>query len=138
MSKKALKPLTITFLLSGIWDTIAGTMYLFFIGTDRSIENHVIDPFFAIFLGSFFLCFAFLKFITAHHIRRYAFVIGCLIFGRLFYVIQLYYTMLFIDTFTTTFWFTGLIDGCFVVLYIVFSIRGGLGLGDLFLPKKEL
>ena len=36
-----------------------------------------------------------------------------------------------------TFWFTGIIDLTFVVLYIVFTFCGGLGLKNLFLPQKE-
>lgn len=135
MNNKSLKPLAITFFASGTWDTIAGLMYLFIIGIGRKIDNPVIDPFFAVFLGSFFLCFAYLQFFSAINIQRYAFNVGCLIFGRLFYVIQLYAAMYFIEEFPTTYWFTGIIDGVFVVLYIVFALRGGLRLQELFLPK---
>jgi hypothetical protein len=135
MKSKTLKPLAISFFVSGIWDTIAAIQYLFFIGIGRKIDNPLIDPFFSIFLGSFFLCFAYLQFMSAFNIKRYAFNVGCLIFGRLFYVIQLYAAMLYIDGFPFTFWFTGIIDGGFVVLYIVFAIHGGLNWKDLFMPK---
>ncbi len=135
MNPKSLKPLAITFFASGIWDTIAAIQYLFVIGIGRKIDNPVIDPFFAVFLGSFFLCFAYLQFFSAFNIKRYAFNIGCLIFGRLFYVIQLYAAMYFVEGFPTTFWFTGIIDGGFVLLYILFALRGGLKLRELFLPK---
>jgi hypothetical protein len=137
MNKHNLKPLAITFFLSGIWDTIAAIQYFFFIGSGRKIDILAIDPFFSIFLGSFFLCFAYLQFLSARNIERYAFNIGCLIVGRLFYVIQLYANMLFVQDFPSTFWFTGIIDGLFTILYLVFAARGGLKYRDLFMPKAE-
>jgi hypothetical protein len=94
--------------------------------------------FIAVFLGSFFICFAYLQFLSAFNIERYAFNVGCLIIGRAFYVIQLYAYMGFVSDFPSTFWFTGIIDGLFIVLYIAFAFRGGLSLRDLFLPKKQL
>jgi hypothetical protein len=130
----SLKPLAITFFASGIWDTVAAILYIFVIGTGRIIDNPPIDPFFAVFLGSFFLCFAWLQFLSAFNIRRYAFNVGCLIIGRLFYVIQLYVYMLFVSDFPATFWFTGIIDGLFTILYLVFAFRGGLRMRELFLP----
>lgn len=136
MNYKPLKPLAITFFISGIWDTVAAILYIFVIGTGRIIDNPPIDPFFAVFLGSFFLCFAYLQFLSAFNIKRYAFNVGCLIFGRVFYVIQLYAYMLFVDNFPATFWFTGIIDGLFVMLYIVFAFRGGLKFRNLFTPEK--
>ncbi len=134
---KSLKPLAITFFVSGIWDTVAATLYFFVIGTGRIIDNPPIDPFFAVFLGSFFLCFAYLQFLSAFNIRRYAFNVGCLVIGRTFYVIQLYAYMGFVTDFPSTFWFTGIIDGLFTILYVVMAFKGGLGLSDLFLPKTE-
>jgi hypothetical protein len=46
--------------------------------------------------------------------------------------------MIFDPGFPTTFWFTGIIDGLFTALYIVFAFRGGLGLRELFLPEKTI
>ncbi len=138
MKQKSLKPLAITFFASGIWDTVAAIQYLFVIGIGRKIDNPVIDPFYAIFLGSFFICFAYLQFLSAFNIKRYAFNLGCLIIGRAFYVIQLYVYMIFVSDFPATFWFTGIIDGLFTILYIVFAIWGGLRMSDLFLPQKNV
>jgi hypothetical protein len=135
MKTISLKPLAITFFASGIWDTVAAILYIFVIGTGRMIDNPPIDPFFAVFLGSFFLCFAYLQFLSAFNIRRYAFNVGCLIIGRLFYVVQLYIYMLFVADFPSTFWFTGIIGGLFIILYLVFAFRGGLGMRELFLPQ---
>jgi uncharacterized YccA/Bax inhibitor family protein len=56
MKSKSLKPLAVTFALSGVWDTIAGFLYIFVIGTGRSIDNPPTHPFYAVFLGSFFFC----------------------------------------------------------------------------------
>jgi len=138
MENNSLKPLAITFFASGIWDTVAAVLYFFVIGTGRIIDNPAIDPFFAVFLGSFFICFAYLQFLSAFHIERYAFNVGCLIIGRSFYVVQLYVFMSFEKDFPSTFWFTGLIDGLFTILYVVFAIRGGLRMCALFLPKKRI
>lgn len=137
MNTKSLTPLAITFAISGIWDTIAGILYIFFIGTGRKIDNPPMDPFFAIFLGSFFLCFAYIQFMSAFNIRRYSFNVGCLILGRAFYVIQLYAYMGFVKEFPSTFWFTGIIDSVFIILYFTFSAKGGLSIRDLFLPKLD-
>jgi hypothetical protein len=137
MTTKSLKPLAITFAMGGVWDTVAGFLYIFVIGTGRIIDNPPMDPFYAIFLGSFFLCFAYLQILSSFNIRRYAFNVGCLIFGRLFYVVVLYYFMFFEKGFPTTFWFTGVIDGLLTILYIVFAIKGGLGLRDIFLPNTQ-
>ena len=137
MKSKSLKPLAVTFTLSGVWDTIAGFLYIFVIGTGRPIVNPPTHPFYAVFLGSFFLCFAYLQFLSAFNIRRYAFNVGCLIFGRLFYIIQLYAFMIFEPDFPTTFWVTGIIDGIFTFLYIVFAATAGLTWHNLFLPEKK-
>lgn len=137
MKSKSLKPLAVTFALSGVWDTIAGLLYIFAIGTGRLIDNPPTHPFYAVFLGSFFLCFAYLQFLSAFNIRQYAFNVGCLIIGRLFYLFQLYAYMLFVPDFPLTFWFTGIIDGLFTVLYFVFAFRGGLGMRELFLPENK-
>jgi hypothetical protein len=137
MHSKSVRPLAISFVLSGLWDTVAGILYIFFIGTGRKIDNPPMDSFFAIFLGSFFLCFAFIQFLSAINIQRYAFNVGCLILGRLFYVILLYTYMGFVKDFPSTFWFTGIIDSLFIILYIVFAVRGGFSARDLFLPKMN-
>ena len=136
MDNKSLKPLAITFFASGVWDTVAAILYFFVIGSGRIIDNPTIDPFFAVFLGSFFICFAYLQFLSAFNIKRYAFNVGCLIIGRSFYVIQLYAYMTFAKDFPSTFWFTGIIDSLFTILYLVFALRGGLRMRELFLPQK--
>ncbi|PKL18526.1 MAG: hypothetical protein CVV49_05430 [Spirochaetae bacterium HGW-Spirochaetae-5] len=137
MKNKSLKYLAIAFAAGGVWDTIAAIQYFFVIGIGRKIDNPVIDPFYSIFLGSFFLCFAYLQFLSAFNIRRYAFNIGCLIIGRIFYVVQLYVYIGFVENFPSTFWFTGIIDSLFIILYLVFAFRGGLSFRDLFLPVIE-
>jgi hypothetical protein len=100
------------------------------------IDDPPVHPFYTVFLGSFFLCFAYLQFLSAFNISRYAFNVGCLIIGRSFYVIQLYTYLLFVPDFPATFWFTGIIDGLFVILYLAFAFHAGLGIRELFLPKQ--
>ncbi len=137
MKSNSLKPLSITFALGGVWDTIAGFLYIFAIGTGRMIDNPPMHPFYAVFLGSFFLCFAYLQILSSFNIKRYAFNVGCLVFGRLFYILVLYYFTLFEKDFPNTFWFTGVIDGALTILYLIFALNGGLGIRDLFLPKTQ-
>ena len=137
MTKNNLRPLAVTFALSGVWDTIAGVIYLFFIGTGRIIDEPPVHPFYSIFLASFFFCFAYLQFLSSLNIRRYIFNVGCLIIGRVFYIILLYVCMIFFKDFPSTFWFTGIVDSAFTALYLVFTFRGGLGIKDLFLPFRE-
>jgi hypothetical protein len=132
-----LKPLAIIFMMSGVWDSIAGGLYLFVIGSGRIINNPPTDPFYSVFLGSFFICFAYIQFMSAQNIRRYAFNVGCLIIGRTFYVVQLYAYMMFVTDFPSTFWFTGIIDGAFTILYLILAHRGGLSLRDIFLPAND-
>src|SRR6056297_2620431 len=134
MKNRSLTLLALTFALGGVWDTIAGILYIFVIGTGRSIDNPPMDPFYAIFMGSFFLCFAYLQILSSFNIRRYAFNVGCLLFGRLFYIIILVYFMAFIEEFPNTYWFTGIIDGVLITLYMVIALRAGLRFRDLFLP----
>lgn len=137
IKSKSLQPLSLFFALGGVWDTIAGILYIFVIGTGRNIDNPPIDPFYSIFLGSFFFCFAYLQFMSALNIRRYAFNVGCLIIGRVFYIVLLYSYMVFVPGFPDTFWFTGIIDGLLTISYLIFAVKGGLSLRDLFLPEIE-
>jgi hypothetical protein len=113
-------------------------MYFFLIGSGRKIDNPIIDPFYAVFIGSFLICFAYLQFLSATNIKRYAFNVGCLIIGRAFYVIQLYAYMGFVRDFPRTFWYTGIVDGLFTILYVLFAVWGGWGARDLFLPRRGM
>jgi hypothetical protein len=137
MKNDKLKPLKVTFFISGIWDLIAGVMYLFFIGTGRMIDDPSTHSFYSVFLASFFLCFAYIQFVSAKNLQNYTFLVGCLIFGRLFYVFQLYGYILFSLGFPTTFWFTGIIDACFILLYLIFAKKSELKLVSLFFPRFE-
>ena len=64
-------------------------------------------------------------------------MLDALFWEELFYVVQLYTFMGFVKGFPSTFWFTGIIDSVFIILYIVFAVRGGLSSRDLFLPKID-
>lgn len=132
MKTKFTKALAFTFILSGIWDSVAGFLYLTIIGDGRRISDPGIHPFYSIFIASFFFCFAFLQFVSASNIKRYFFVVGSLVFGRLFYVILLYYYIIFEPSFTSTFFFTGIIDSIFVILYLLFSYKSGIRFANLF------
>ncbi|MBK9290439.1 MAG: hypothetical protein IPM52_02220 [Bacteroidetes bacterium] len=137
MQQINLKQPAIAFAAGGVWDTMAGLIYIFAIGTGRIIDNPAMHPFYAIFLGSFFLCFAWLQLLSSLNIRRYAFNIGCLVFGRLFYVVVLFVFMAFDKSFPTTFWFTGIIDLGFAIITPILGLKGGLHMRDMFLPAME-
>ena len=111
MRKTSLKPLPLCFALGGVWDSIAGILYSFVIGNGRLIDDPSTDPFYAIFLGSFFFCFAYLQFVASCNIRRYLIIVGCLISGRVLYILLLYGFILFVEGFPPVFWFTGIVDG---------------------------
>jgi hypothetical protein len=137
MKNTKLKPLAIAFFASGVWDSIAGVLFLFVIGTGRPISSPPTHPYYSVFLASFFFCFAYIQFAASRNIQRYSLAIGCLVIGRGMYVIQLYGFMIFADGFPPTFWFTGMVDATFVVMYFVFAYRGGLRIRDLFLPATD-
>lgn len=136
MKPKNLKSVAMLFAAGGIWDAIAGLIYIFAIGQGRAIDQPEIHPFYAIFIGSFFLCFAWLQIFSSFNIHRYAFSIGCLIFGRLFYVVVLFAYMTFDPLFPSTFWFTGLIDLALVIVTFYAATNSGLSMREIFLPQK--
>ena len=70
MHKTNLRPLAITFVASGIWDTVAGILYLFVIGSGRLIDDPHTHSFYSVFIASFLLCFAYLQFLSSFNIRR--------------------------------------------------------------------
>lgn len=131
------KTLAIVFFASGIYDTIGGLLFSFMIGTGRSIDNPPTHPFYAIFIASFLFCFAYLQFLSAFNIRRYVLIIGGVLIGRIFYVVLLFAYMFFVPNFPSTFWFTGIIDVFWSILYIVLIlINDEIRLRDLFLPYR--
>ena len=130
----SLKALAITFFLSGIWDIFGGLVYAFMIGT--VFTEPPVHRFYAIFLASFFFCFAYLQILSAFNMRRYLFIIGCVFIGRIFYVVLLYAYILGVVGFPGTFWWTGVVDLSWSILYIVLTlISNEIRLRDLFLPK---
>ena len=134
VNSKSLKVLAAIFFLSGIWDTIGGVIYAFMIGT--VFTEPPIHRFYAIFTASFFFCFAYLQILSAFNLRRYLFVVGCVLIGRIFYVVLLYAYVFGIAGFPATFWWTGLVDLAWSILYLVITlISDDIRLRDLFLPK---
>ena len=134
VNSKSLKVLATIFFLSGIWDTIGGVIYAFMIG--NVFTDPPVHRFYAIFTASFFFCFAYLQILSALNLRRYLFVVGCVLIGRIFYVVLLYAYIFGIAGFPATFWWTGLVDLAWSILYLVITlISDDIRLRDLFLPK---
>ena len=136
VNSKSLKVLAAIFFLGGIWDTIGGVIYAFMIGT--VFTEPPVHRFYAIFTASFFFCFAYLQILSAFNLRRYLFVVGCVLIGRIFYVVLLYAYIFGVAGFPATFWWTGLVDLAWSILYLVIPlISNDIRLRDLFLPKWE-
>ena len=131
---KSLRVLAVIFFLSGIWDAIGGVIYASMIGT--VFTEPPVHRFYAIFLASFFFCFAYLQILSSFNMRRYLFLVGCVFIGRIFYVVLLYAYILGVAGFPSTFWWTGLVDLSWSILYIVITLMSDeIRLRDLFLPQ---
>jgi hypothetical protein len=134
-ASKSLRALAVIFFLSGIWDTIGGLIYAFMIGT--VFTEPPVHRFYAIFTASFFFCFAYLQILSAFNMRRYLFIVGCVFIGRIFYVVLLYAYIFGVAGFPSTFWWTGLVDLSWSILYVVITlISDEIRLKDLFLPHR--
>jgi len=134
IASRSLRALGVTFFFSGIWDTFGGLVYVFMIGT--VFTEPPVHRFYAIFIASFFFCFAYLQILSAFNMRRYLFIIGCVFIGRIFYVVLLYAYIFGVAGFASTFWWTGVVDLSWSILYIVITlISDDIRLRDLFLPK---
>jgi hypothetical protein len=133
-ASKSLRALAVIFFLSGIWDTIGGLIYAFMIGT--VFTEPPVHRFYAIFAASFFFCFAYLQILSSFNMRRYLFIVGCVFIGRIFYVVLLYAYIFGVAGFPSTFWWTGVVDLSWSILYIVIPlISDEIHLKDLFLPR---
>ena len=132
---KSLKAFATVFFISGLWDVFAAIFYSFMIGTGGSFDNPPVHRFYAIFIASFLYCFAYLQILSAFNIRRYLLNIGCVFIGRIFYVILLFSYIFGFEGFPNTFWWTGLVDLIWSILYIVITLRSDeVHLKDLFVP----
>lgn len=132
---KSLRTLAIVFFLSGIWDVFAAIVYSFMIGTGGSFDNPPVHRFYAIFIASFLYCFAYLQILSAFNIRRYLLSIGCVMIGRIFYVILLFSYIFGFEGFPSTFWWTGAVDLIWSILYVVITLTSAeIHLKDLFIP----
>ncbi|HTY53543.1 MAG TPA: hypothetical protein VMB35_10180 [Methanomicrobiales archaeon] len=132
---KSLRPLAVVFFLSGIWDLFATVVYAFLIGT--VFMEPPVDRFYALFIASFLFSFAYLQILSSFNIRRYLLVIGGVFIGRILYVVLLLGYILTIPGFPATFWWTGVIDLLWSVLYLGIAWRSPeIHVRDLFLPYK--
>jgi hypothetical protein len=134
---KALGALAIVFFVSGLWDILGAFFYTFQVGAGRTFDDPPIHPFYALFIASLFLCFAYLQIASAFNIRRYLIIVGVLVIGRLIYFVALFAYMLSSPGFPSTFWWTGIVDLTWSLLYIVLTlVSDEIRLRDLFLPKR--
>jgi hypothetical protein len=67
----------------------------------------------------------------------YLLSIGCVIIGRIFYVILLFSYIFGFEGFPSTFWWTGVADLIWSILYIVITLKSDeIHLKDLFIPHR--
>lgn len=132
---KSYKPLAVVFFLSGIWDLFAVFVYAFLIGTVYT--QPPVDRFSALFIATFLFSFAELQIVSSCNIGRYLPVVGGVAIGRILYVILLYASILGVPGFPATFWWTGLVDLAWSVLYILLAVYLGIRIRDLFLPARD-
>lgn len=123
-------------LASGIFDLVGGVYFSFLVGTGRTITNPPTHPFYAILIGSFLFCFAYLLFLSAFNPRRYICNIGVVIVSRLFYFVVFVFYFLSVKDFPASFLPTAIADVVWTVLYIVFAVSSDeIRFRDLFLPE---
>ncbi len=134
---KSLKALAIVFFASGMFDLGGFFYYAFLVGIGRSIESPPTHPFYAILIGSFLFCLAYLQLLSAFNIRRYLFIIGAVIISRIFYAVLLFAYLLFVPDFPTTFLPTAILDLAWTISYIVLTlISDQVRFRDVFLPYR--
>jgi len=135
---KSLKFFSIIIFASGIFDLFGGFYFSFLVGTGRAITNPPTHPFYAVLIGSFLFCFAYLLCLSAFNPRRYLCNIGVVIVSRLFYVVFFFYYFLVVNDFPTTFLPTAIADLIWTILYIVLTVScDEIRFRDLFLPKRR-
>jgi hypothetical protein len=133
---KSLRPLAVVFFLSGLWDLYGTFAYAFLMGT--VIMEPPLHRFYAIFIATFLFSLAYLQILSSFNIRRYLLIIGGVFIGRILYVVLLYAYVLGIPGFQARFWWTGLVDLAFSVLYLGITWRSPeIRIRDLFLPQRE-
>ena len=134
-TSKSLKALAIVVFASGIFDLAGGFYYAFLVGIGRSIESPPTHPFYAILIGSFLFCLAYLQLLSAFNMRRYLLIIGAVIISRILYAVLLFGYMLLVPDFPTTFLPTAILDLAWTTIYIVLTLMSDqVRFRDLFLP----
>jgi hypothetical protein len=134
---RSTKALAAVFFASGLYDLGGFFYFALLVGANRSIDDPPTHPFYAIFIASFLLCFAYLQLLSAFNMRRYLLIVGSVILGRLFYVVLLFACLSFLADFPATFLPTGIMDLVWSTLYLVLAwISDEVRVKDLFLPHR--
>jgi len=137
MRSRALRILAVVFFISGLYDAFGGFYYSFLVGTGRSIGDPPTHVFYALFIASFLICFAYLQLACAFNIRRYLLAVGVVMVGRLLYVILLFTFLATVSGFPATFLPTAIIDSLWSVLYLVLAaLSDDIRLRELFVPAR--
>jgi hypothetical protein len=105
---------------------------------ELSIQNRLYTVSTLSSLPHSFFALAYLQILSAFNIRRYLFIIGAVLIGRILYVVLLYAYIIGEPGFPSTFWWTGVVDLSWSILYIVLAaISDEIRFKDLFLPKWQ-
>ena len=133
-----LRILSIVFVVTGLYDLSGVLLYAVSIGTGMNTIYPETNPFYALFIGSFLLCFAFLQFMSAFNIKRYLIIVGVVFIGRILYAVILLFLILLAEEFPTSIWWTGIIDTFWAMLYLILvGISKEVGIKNLFIPDRS-
>lgn len=126
-------------LSSAAFDLFGSIYFITLVGSNRIITNPPTHSFYAILIGTFLLCFAYVQFITAFDIKRYLVNIGVVLISRFFYGFLFLCFFLFEKDFPLTFLPTAIIDLIWIILYIFLAhFSSEFRFRDFFFPEKQI
>jgi len=137
----SLKTLSSVIFGSAIFDLFGGFYFILLVGVGKQIADPPTHTFFAVLLGTFLICFAYLQFMTARNIKRYFVCIGVALLSRIFYVFLFAYYYLVAQVNLTAFLPTAIADFLWVILIVVLvALNREVSLKELYVPKgiKEI
>jgi len=136
---KSMRVFTNVVFFSATFDLFGGVYFTVFVGSNRTITNPPTHPFYAMLIGTFLICFAYLQFMSAFNIKRYLVNIGTVIISRVFYGFLFLYFFLFVKDFPPTFLLTAIADIIWVIFYIcLVQLSDEIRFRDLFFPEREI
>jgi hypothetical protein len=134
---KSLKTLSQVIFASAIFDIVGGIYFMVLVGESRTITTPATHNFYAILLGMFLLCFAYLQILIAQDIRRYFKLIGAALLSRVSYVVLFSYYFINVEEGMVTFLPTAIADALWVILIVTLvAFNNEFSFKDLILKRE--